>query len=548
MSTLAQSAIERLEGWMREKEGEKLEFKAARTRYDFDELCKYCCALSNEGGGRIFLGITNERPRTVVGTSAFEQPERTRKDICIQLHINVDFELFEYATLRVLSFIAPARPIGSFVSWKGTAWIREQDSLVPMSTDRMRKIFAEAGRDFSAETCPAAVLSDLDLKAIDAFRSRWVAKATRAGDVALANRLSNLEPEQLLTDCEAVLDNRVTYAALILFGIPEALRRELAQAEVVFEYRSSEASGPAQERREFRRGFFAFQDELWGLVQKRNDQQDFQDGLFVHPIATFSERPVREAILNAICHRDYQLGGNTFVRQFPRRIAIESPGGFPPGITEQNILDKQSPRNRRIAEILSKCGLVERSGQGLNLIYEEQIKDGKAFPRWEKTDAYQVVLTLDGTVTNPAFVGFVERIGLETQTQFTTQDWIVLSLIERNESIPNHLTSYLDKLIQRGLIERAGSRKYNLARRYYEMAGQKGTYTRKKGLDLEHNLAILLKHIRENKKTGSKLNELCQVLPTLKPTQVRYLLTKLKSKGLVHVLGQRKAGAWFPGP
>lgn len=77
----------------------------------------------------------------------------------------------------------------------------------------------------------------------------------------------------------------------------------------------------------------------------------------VKKIATFNERVVREAILNAVSHRNYQFGGSIFVRQFRDRLVVESPGGLPFGITLDNILDRQLPRNRRIAEILSLCGI-----------------------------------------------------------------------------------------------------------------------------------------------------------------------------------------------
>ena len=63
----------------------------------------------------------------------------------------------------------------------------------------------------------------------------------------------------------------------------------------MFEYSSSDASGPAQDREEYRKGFFSFYDDLWNRINLRNDRQDFQDGLFVTPISTFNERPVREA-------------------------------------------------------------------------------------------------------------------------------------------------------------------------------------------------------------------------------------------------------------
>jgi ATP-dependent DNA helicase RecG len=97
---------------------------------------------------------------------------------------------------------------------------------------------------------------------------------------------------------------------------------------------------------------------------------------------------VREALLNAVAHRDYRLGGSVFVRQYARRLELVSPGGFPPGITTENIVDQQNPRNRRLAEALAQGGLIERSGQGMNLMVERAIRQSKALPsfvaRWAK--------------------------------------------------------------------------------------------------------------------------------------------------------------------
>lgn len=181
--------------------------------------------------------------------------------------------------------------------------------------------------------------------------------------------------QELLSDAELVDQGRVTYAALILLGTRQAVGRYLPQAELIFEYRSGDATGGAQAREEYRQGFFSYYEGLWNLINLRNDTQHFQDGLFLLDIKTFNERAIREALLNAISHRDYRLGGSVFVRQYPRRIEVVSPGGPPPGITFDNILFQQSPRNRRIAETLSKCGLVERSGQGMNTIYEACIRE-----------------------------------------------------------------------------------------------------------------------------------------------------------------------------
>jgi hypothetical protein len=60
--------LEQLERWIAAEEDEHLEFKEANNRFDFELLVKYCCAFANEGGGRIVLGISDARPRRVVGS------------------------------------------------------------------------------------------------------------------------------------------------------------------------------------------------------------------------------------------------------------------------------------------------------------------------------------------------------------------------------------------------------------------------------------------------------------------------------------------------
>jgi ATP-dependent DNA helicase RecG len=503
---------------------------------------KYCAALANEEGGDIVLGVTDKRPRRIVGTKTFNQPERTRAGLIEQLHLNIDFSLINHPDGRVLIFHIPKHPVGTPIKYKGIYWQRQGDSLKPMSEERLRNIFAEAGHDFSADICTAATMNDLDRGAIENFRKRWINKS---GNQSLAT----LTHEQLLNDIEALVDGNLTYAALILFGTRKALGQHLAQAEIIFEYRSSDASGPAQHRVEFRQGFFSFYDKLWDLINLRNDIQHFQSGLFILDIPTFSERPVREAILNAVTHRDYQLGGSVFIRQYPRRLVIESPGGFPLGINEQNILDRQSPRNRRIADIFSKCGLVERSGQGMNLMFELSIQEGKPVPDFTGTDQYQVVLTLNGEVQDPRFLQFLEKVGKEKLALFSTADFLLLDVIHKQQPVPEHLKHRLQRMVSMGIIEKFGRGrgvKYVLSRRYYAMIGEKGAYTRKKGLDRETNKSLLLKHIREYADTGSRLKELMQVLPDLTKDQVQSLIRDLKAEGKIYKTGTTRAALWYP--
>jgi ATP-dependent DNA helicase RecG len=533
--------LELLQQWLEAKEGEQFEFKEARNRFSFEELCQYCCALANEGGGRILLGVTDKRPRAVVGSQAFSQPEETRRALTERLHLNVDFHEISHDAGRVLVFEVPSRPFGLAIKYDGIYWARVTDKLVPMSEDRLRSIFAESGHDFTADVCSGAAFSDLDSKSIEDFRRRWILKSKNQS-------LATLPLDQLLHDIEVITDNGITYAAIILFGTHQAVGKFLAQSEVVFEYRSSEVSGPAQQRKEFRQGFFSYYDDLWNLINLRNNLQHYQDGLFILDIPTFSELTVREAVLNAISHRNYQLSGNIFVRQYQHKLLIESPGGFPWGINVDNILDRQNPRNRRIAEVLSKCGLVERSGQGVNLMFEESIQQGKQRPDFSGTDQYTVILNLNGQMQEPRFVHFLQRIGEETAASFNTHDFLALDLIHKDEPIPTQLQTNVKKLLEYGVVERVGrgkGTKYILSRRLHSTIGKKGVYTRKRGLDRETNKQLLLKHISDMGNMGANMQEFLQVLPALSRLQINRLLNELKDEGLIQLSGSRKNARWF---
>jgi len=114
--------IEQLEELLSSKEGERLEFKEARHNYHFEKLAEYCVALANEGGGKIILGVTDKRPRKVVGTQAFTQPERTRPGLIEQLHLGIDFSCLDHPNGRVLVFHVPSRPVGTPIKYKRIYW------------------------------------------------------------------------------------------------------------------------------------------------------------------------------------------------------------------------------------------------------------------------------------------------------------------------------------------------------------------------------------------------------------------------------------------
>ena len=418
--------------------------------------------------------------------------------------------------------------------------MRLGESLVAMSPDQIRSILDETFQDFTSEICVSATISDLDVNAIDTFRAKWH-KRTNNSNIA------SISDVQLLEDAELTVDGRLTYAALILLGNRAGLGRYLPQAELVFEYKSAEHNIRASQRVEYRQGFLAYNDDLWREVNSRNETTSIREGLFRTEIPAFNEDAVREAILNGICHRDYRLQGSVFVRLNPGFLAVTSPGGFPDGVNPSNVLRKQVPRNRRLAEACGKCGLVERAGQGMDTIFDKSLREGKGEPDFEGTDMHEVVIRLHGRVLDSRFV---ELLDLASKRGFhlTVEHLIILERI-RQSGVSSQLdVTSVKHLIDIGLVELSGRGKkieYHLSRGMYKYLGEPGSYTRKKGLDRETNKQLLVQHVKNGMDEGATFNEFRQVLPSLNDRQIRQLVYELRDEEKIVATGHAKAARWF---
>jgi len=521
-------------------EGTRLEFKAARTSYEFDKLVNYCVALANERGGTMILGVTDKRPREVVGTRAFAEPGETEASLHRVLNHRIPIEEYYHEGKRVLIIHVPSRLPGTAWQHDGKYLKRAGDALVPMVDQELRTIFSETGPDFTAELVPGAGFRDLQPEAVSEFRKRWLRKSGN-------NRLATMPGEQILQDCSLIDEDHITYAALILLGRPSAITRHLAQAEVIFEYRSSEAAGSAADREEYREPFLLFHDRLWTKINLRNDRQSFQQDFFRYDIPTFDETSIREALLNAICHRDYREGGSVFIRQYSRRLEIVSPGGLPPGITPENIADQQNPRNRRLAEALNRCGFIERSGQGVNLMIEQAVRQTKPLPDFSRSAAHEVFLTLAGTVQNPAFLRYIERLGEDALASFQTLDFLALDALAHGRELTHEMKSRLPGLIESGAVESLGRGKGQrsfLSRALYETMGTPGVHTRQQGLDYETNKALLLKHLVSCRTGEAPIKDLEQVLPAQSRASILRMLNELREEGRIELHRAARASLW----
>ena len=533
------ATIDELKHWLKKPEGRTLEFKKAENQFSRDkDLPDYCAALSNEGGGKLVLGVDNDG--NVTGTKAFEGTLNTLSHTLFQkIGIRVDAEELNYQEKRVLIFHVPNHLFGIPVKSTGsyTYPMRAGESLTEMDAQTLRKILNEGESDFSAQTVLELRLDDMDESAIDKYKQLWAEKSKR-------DEYRFFSTEKLLRAIGGFSEKGLNYAALILFGKKDTIDEIIPGSEIIFEWRHDQTKTAHDFRIAWRKPFFCIYDEIWNAINARNIRFPFQEGLFQSEIFAFNEKAVREALLNAVAHRDYRITGQSiFIKTSPQEFYIESPGGFPPGMTPENVLEKSYWRNRRIAEFLEKVEMVERAGQGINDIFESSIREGKGLPNFDGSDAYSVVLRIPAQVKDKNFILFLEKIVKEKQIFLSFEEIFELEKTRESGVVDN--AEFRNKFLRLGLIEKAGrtrGTKYLLSHHYYKHADQPGVHTRLRGLSRDQKKELILNHLKKNKKGFMK--DFKDVFVEMDQPGIKNLLREMKKAGKIDHIGPKRTGYW----
>ena len=533
------TSFEEFNQWLVQKESAHLEFKLAQNNFDRKrDLPDYCAALANEGGGKLILGVEN-KSRKVVGTKAFlGTHEKLAHELYREINHRIEVEEFKHPDGRVLIFHIPSRPVGHAVSSPGSHRypMRIGESLTEMDVATLKKILNETAPDFSSQIVAGSSVDFLDSKAIERLKRIWSEKSQRP------DFMRNPDT-QMLKDFDLLSDRGINYAALILLGKKEKITDLSPDAEIIFEWRQSSEKTAYDYRKIWRAPFLEIYDEIWQTVNARNLRIPFQDGLIQWEIPAFDEKSVREAIMNAVAHRDYTIKGSSiFIKASPETFIVESPGGFMPGINPENALDKKAWRNRRLAETLEKARLVERSGQGLNDIFEKTIRDGKGLPVLYGDD-FIVRLKIPAQIRDPKFISFLEKIMKEKQISFSFDEIYALERVRENGTIER--LEFKNRLLDLGIVEKVGrgrGTKYILSHRYYASVGRVGLHTRLRGLSRDERKQLILKHLQKNEQ--GTLAEFQEAFEDLKPMDISNLLRELKMEGKIVHAGSPRSGFW----
>jgi ATP-dependent DNA helicase RecG len=344
-------------------------------------------------------------------------------------------------------------------------------------------------------------------------------------------------------------------AGLLLLGREEILRDVLPTNETHFQVLDSK--GNVKVNDVFHGSLLRALYELETRFAARNEEREINVGMFRLPVPDYSPESFREAVNNAILHRDYSHLDAVYIQWQPDHLRITNPGGFPEGINLNNILvHEPKPRNPRLAETFKRIGLVEQTGRGVDKIFMGQLRYGRPAPDYSHSDTSGVRVVLYGGAPSLQFAAFVYEQD-KKDASLSLDELMVLNALFMERQIDSESAGkliqkgtpggkvVLERLHERGLIEARGEKRgraYHLAAALYKRFQMKAEYVRAKGFEPEQIEQMILNYARTHGKiTRSEAADLCH----LSGFQASRILRQISKKHKQFQLVGEKKGAHY---
>lgn len=507
-----------------------------RINLAVDELI----AFANNKGGTLYFGVEDNGEVTGCDGNYDLQNiiesiyEKTRPSIF------VDPEEIEYNGKKVIALTVASDGI-THATTDGRCLKRLGKNSKPFYPDEMSNRYSEIqSSDFSGR-----ILSDStedDINKLEVYKLKEKLKARNP-----ESTLADMDDIAFLRDLALVKSDsgniKLTVAGLLFVGKEQAINRLLPQAEVIYLHYSESNLEEYDARLDMKAPIISVIDRLSEKIQDSNRIVNVQVGLFRLEIVDFPEKVFQEALLNALSHRDYQSQGAVYVKHYPDKIVIENPGSFLDGITENNIITHPSvPRNKLIAETLQHLKYVQRTGQGVDIIFREMISSGKPFPEYKSyNDA--VSLTIYSAIDDIDFVKFIANEENGLSRSFSLSELMILRYLKDNRKITMSEAEILiqeardqaqnacNNLKRYGLIELSGN-EYMLTAKIYDELKNSVDYTKDKAIQYIKAREMILEYIRDR---GFINNELVRELCGFSQKQARIILQRMRKENLIEL-------------
>lgn len=365
---------------------------------DSARLAETLVAFANADGGTVLLGI-DESGAPAEGLFGEEMEEALRAALLeCRPPIRTEWEQIETAT-GVAAAIHVPRSTELHALADGRVLIRSGSQNRPLSGEQVRQLASgKSSGDYEMQELPGAELGDLDP---DMIRDYVAQREEKQG------RQIKLPRERLLRQIGALTgEGQPTVAGMLLFGFEPQFF--LPQSALTFvRFSGSELRGPGglpgYTRRDELTGPLAqVIERTWAILLHEMRVEAVVTGLRREERAEYPQIAVREALVNAVCHRDYRLGGRRIeIRMFDDRLEVHSPGGLPGYITIDNIVEEHFSRNPRIVNGLYHWNYIEELGLGIDKMIEAMTKAGHPSPVFRATPHSFTVVLENARQRNP---------------------------------------------------------------------------------------------------------------------------------------------------
>ena len=507
-------------------------------------------AFANSKGGTVYFGV-EDNPVEVTGCNRNYDGQRMIEGIYDKTipPLFSEISAFEYEGKLVIALSVKADG-KTYTTTDGRCLKRLGRNSKPAYPDELNNVYSSTQNpDFSARIMSDSTLGDINKLEVYNLKEKLRVRDSKS-------TLPDLDDIDFLRDLQLIKFDgdieKLTIAGLLFVGKETTIQRLLPQAEVIYLHYSTNNLEEYDARIDMKLPLISVIDKLTERVQAYSKIENIQVGLFRLEVEDFPERVFQEALLNALSHRDYQSNAAVYVKQYPDRIVIENPGGFLDGITENNIITHPSiPRNKLIAETLQNLKYVQRTGQGVDIIFKDMVSMGKPYPKYRSfNDA--VSLTIFSAIDNIEFVRFITEIQDKSNKIMPLAEMMILrtlldnrkeQLSELSEKVQKSLDEtkkLCNELVNSGLIEIVG-KEYMLTAKVYEALKSDVEYTRDKTIQYIKAKSMILEYLQTNDQiTSAKIQEMCGFTKQ----QARIVIDKMRSGKLIALKGKGPAARY----
>lgn len=539
-----------------------VEFKSDRRKLSDRDLLEAVVCLANSEGGELWLGVEDDgtatglhREHRLLDGLAGMIAARTSPSLSVRIEA-VDIGGVPVARIAIPKAMSP-------VATSSGAYLRRRlrydgtPECAPMLPHDLVSRAAHLGQlDVSAQPLAGARLEDLD--PLERERLRQSVEKYGGDRVLLELDDAALDGALGLTARQADGSRVPTLTGMLLLGRESALRERLPAHEFAFQVLAREAVH-FNEFRNF--PLLKALDWLETNFRPYNPEQELQIGLFRVPVPKVDLGAFREAVANALIHRDYNRLGAVHVRLEDDALVVSNPGGLVEGVTIDNLLTiEPRPRNRALADAMKRIGVVERSGRGVDTIYRGMLRFGRPAPDYGRTDSNSVVLRLSTAAADMAFLELVIEGENRGGARLPIDSLIALSALRELKRLTVEQLAEciqrdavgakrtLEALTEAGLVEAHGAargRSYTLSASVYRAAGDKAAYTRQAGFTAIQNEQMVLSYVRQHGQIRrAEVMELCR----LTDNQAKRLLSRLRDEHRLVQHGERRGSFYTLGP